>query len=916
MPGPQQPLLRILPGAPVRVYPASTPIRVSDGVQCFSAPDGGAMLTFAPGAGIRWESADLLSRPAGSLVLDFAYSAESYHKDEPVLQVTDAQGETVLRVTIGRVMFKVERPPYAFAIDLYLHEREGRWLRPVLTWERLDAERQYLRVTVNDRPYDRTIVHPFPPGPLAFFIGPDSAPVREAAFYPRPIPKAPHPHINGDSSSWPEHDVLRRRAFVSETDQAALDGRGGVLVYMPDGAPMEALPGGLRTMGLRFRTVNAADLATALPGAAALVLPDVDHWPLDLARETAIGKYVRSGGGLLALGMSALEVRRMGLAQFEQIETGIDGRVSVLLRSDSAVLPAALGQWFAPNVMIDSLSRRGPQYDVPESRRGEIVATLGLTGRPCILAASCERGRVVLASVFPFGYYFGRPRFETVGNAERQSLPYLLFKTLLFHAAGVEMDTAAEPGPLTCPIAIPAARALRTRDGRLTMRRGRARLGSIAAEPSGAVRAEAVELHETASMRFGGLQIGATGAAGFWFQADTLNLRGAQPRNLLCLSDGGENLLQLYYDPRDQHLILSIRTPNEEERTAAVERTTWNGRDWRHVGFTWQATKTGDAAVELFIDGRRAACGGMPLPTASWSRLILGATPGMTGLAMAVRDLALSRRPLLDLESIQSKAAPPISWADTPEEVAELLSFQRAHKLALLAENHPQMYRGMKTYDVYGLSFDVLYEREIADGALEKNGYSVLYAPGGGLPAFQEPAAMQEKIRAFVRQGGGYLGICAGMNEASSMGAPNETAALFATPTAIFGGTDLVDVQLAGGHPALRDVPAAFRGAAPAVRFVHMSGSPLRMETPDADVTPVAWLSAAAHLAAAGSFHYGKGRGIVWCPHPELAGWGWWKPSDRTHHVMRKLFRNSIRFAAGFLPVDPALTPPRSPATL
>jgi len=77
-----------------------------------------------------------------------------------------------------------------------------------------------------------------------------------------------------------------------------------------------------------------------------------------------------------------------------------------------------------------------------------------------------------------------------------------------------------------------------------------------------------------------------------------------------------------------------------------------------------------------------------------------------------------------------------------------------------------------------------------------------------------------------------------------------------------------------------------------------MCGSPLRTGAPGADMVSVTTLGMAPALSISGSFHYGARRGLVWAQHPELSGWAWWKPSDRTRYVMRQLFRNSMYYAA------------------
>lgn len=817
-------------------------------------PDGA--LAFGKGGRIVWESDRLLSGPRGAIVLEFNYSDKTaYHRDEPVLLVSDAAGQPVLRVTIGRVMFKVARPPEEFAIDLYLNESERSWMRTVIAWERLGDGRVYLRATVNDRPYWRTIAPGFPAGALKFAVGPENVSVREVAFYDAPLPREAFPHICRATQDNPSVEAARRGGFITEAEQSALDARGGVVVYVPEGGLTYCLETGLRTMGLRgVRVVGRQALPKALAKAAVLVLPDIDRWPEEDRLDEAITRYVRGGGGLLAVGKGALEARRLGLCRFDPATAGVDGATQ------------------------DMFTRRGPFYGPPLLEESTVVMKESLSGLPFAMTTPSGDGRVALTAGMPFGYYFWHPTYEVVGGVGRNAGRYSILKRLLFYAAGIT-PPAKDATPIQTSVA----------EDRSALVTGPTRMTKL-------VTGDSPEALDGAKkLPLGKIVAGGKGAVGFWFRADTLGLAGAEPRSLLLLSDGGENSLHLYYDPCEQFLVLRSATPNEEGLIYANERTTWDGKAWRHIAFTWEATSTGDAAVELFIDGKCAARGGLPLPTRPWDRAQAGACDGMAGLAMSLRELVLVDRAEVDFSAVLSRVAPPISWEDTAEDRARLQQFLKANKLAILGETHPGNWQAYRTYDQYGMIFDVLMEKDLLEGRLEKGGYSVLWAPGGGPPKYGDQLKMRDHIRNVIRGGCGYVGVCAGMIEASS-GDPAQKLCLYKTPIVGFGGTQLVDVLLDPAGASLKGVAGAFTDeqGRPAVRFVHMSGLPLRVGEAGADVTAAAYMGMAPTLGAAGSFLYGKGRGFVWMPHPELDGWAWWHPSDRTRYVMRQLLRESI----------------------
>jgi hypothetical protein len=152
---------------------------------------------------------------------------------------------------------------------------------------------------------------------------------------------------------------------MTENEQAALDAAGGVVVYVPEGAQTHAALSALRTMGLTgFRIVQQAGLADALQHAAVVVLPDNHHWPEDAALDAAVAQYVRSGGGVLALGDGALLARRTGLLTFTPVEAGMEGRTHV------GIDPTALREHVPADVLPDGASvelrtRRGPFFIVP-----------------------------------------------------------------------------------------------------------------------------------------------------------------------------------------------------------------------------------------------------------------------------------------------------------------------------------------------------------------------------------------------------------------------------------------------------------------------------------------------------------------------------------------------------------------------
>ena len=145
-----------------------------------------------------------------------------------------------------------------------------------------------------------------------------------------------------------------------------MQARGGVVALVPDGALTQGLLCGLRTMGLTdLRVVNDAGLRGALKKAGVLILPDNDFWLPNPERDRMIADYVRSGGGLLALGSAAREARRLGLVSFEPREMGNEGMLYAQISRAAAVWQnASSNSIFKDNASLDLFMRRGPLYQV------------------------------------------------------------------------------------------------------------------------------------------------------------------------------------------------------------------------------------------------------------------------------------------------------------------------------------------------------------------------------------------------------------------------------------------------------------------------------------------------------------------------------------------------------------------------
>lgn len=893
---------RITPGGVCFTAKGLSQVSAHGGVELVEAPGGaGRAIRFGPSGRIAWKSNRLIAPPSGAIALDFTYSATSYSRDETVLRVSDSRAKTVLAVTIGRVMLKVLAPPRLFAIDLYLNERENDFLRLTLSWELIGSGRMYFVTAVNDRVYDRAIVKAFRPGVKFFSCAPRNCLVREISFFPSPIPPPAHPHRNARTAANPDSERTRRLGFFSRAETRAIARRGGLAVYLPEGGRANGIINGLRTAGLAsFAVASERNLPQILERAAVLIMPDNDAYPSDPRLGEAVRSFAARGGGILALGTGAFELRRIGMVTLGMREFGVEGRNFIRPDKNSAILKGVPFDWIAGQDLLNMRVRRGPHFLLPPGHDFEVLAVHPLTNLPCAVASAAGRGRVILCSCFPFGYYFNNPSFDLVGGTTANAGPYIFFKSLILHAARVPFRAPSLRGAPGKPAGFALIRGMAapTRPSRLASEPLANVLDRDARETAADVGG-AIRIPENKHLCIPGTRIGPAGFISGWFKTGTAGIAGVETRNILLLGDGAENSWQMRYSPLDHALEFAASSPNGETLLVAGQNVAWHTDARMHICLQWKTTTLREAAIELFIDGRPAAIGGAPLPTRPMTRATIGAVPGMRGLDLEVSGLEISPGPPPDLRAVRRLSCPPARWTDTPAEKAALRQFLRTRRLALLADNMPQFYLGLKRFKVYGVPFDVLFEKDILSGALSPKRYSLLYAPGGGLPDFKAPKRAQNLIRRFVAAGGGYVGICAGLNEASSNWPAYKSARLFKTPLANYPGISLVDIELDGESSLLRGLGQP--GTIPRVRFMHMSGSPIDTGRPGADVEQVINFAHVPRLAACGAFQFGRGRGVVWCPHPEVTKWGWWEASDRTRHVMRRLFINSLYYAARFI---------------
>lgn len=198
--------------------------------------------------------------------------------------------------------------------------------------------------------------------------------------------------------------------------------------------------------------------------------------------------------------------------------------------------------------------------------------------------------------------------------------------------------------------------------------------------------------------------------------------------------------------------------------------------------------------------------------------------------------------------------------------------FLKNHKMAMIIG---RTVNGLSEGFFKSLGFpmpDKIHEKDFEAADLSK--YDLLFFPGGGGYVFTEKA--QQRLRDFITNGGGYVGICAGAYAA-------KTFKLVDCNYFPFRERGSVEVELKP-HPITE-------GYAPGrIMWIRHANGPFI--EPSKDVQVVAYYRCGPPYAAIVAKQMGKGRVVVISPHPESEG------------DSRPLVRNSFYWAVKIIGKD------------
>jgi len=196
----------------------------------------------------------------------------------------------------------------------------------------------------------------------------------------------------------------------------------------------------------------------------------------------------------------------------------------------------------------------------------------------------------------------------------------------------------------------------------------------------------------------------------------------------------------------------------------------------------------------------------------------------------------------------------------------------------------------------YGLPFLTLGQAELR--TIEPGDVDVLLFPGGW---YSFTKSINKRIRTFVSEGGGFVGICCGAINACRLGLIN--ADMYQ-----MGGIGPMHIYAVDPkHPVLKGMVKRAQKKAPGyakIDILRYNGWPMALKE---GAHMIASLDMEGKLAAIASSDYGKGRAVAFCPHPEGATCAPGTLRDRDKHPMvydgiamgtARMLDNAIRWAA------------------
>jgi hypothetical protein len=253
--------------------------------------------------------------------------------------------------------------------------------------------------------------------------------------------------------------------------------------------------------------------------------------------------------------------------------------------------------------------------------------------------------------------------------------------------------------------------------------------------------------------------------------------------HLQFLGEDGAPLIELFYDHTPMSFKVNMRGGG---KTFSRYGWSYNKDCWMHIVIAWDSVDTDQAGLHLYLDGVVSgypATYGSPIPRPVALRVGCKSSKGDLPANALIDEVCVYNRclPPMQVKLLHSLGGQPLEQktARVRESLARDEAIRRERKDALFNHRKLAILHGWNTsldnwknerFAEIGLPVpDPIRENELAKKNL--GNYDAVMVPGGG--GLNLADADKEALLRFVREGGGYVGICGGAVTARKAGLIN-----------------------------------------------------------------------------------------------------------------------------------------------
>jgi len=259
------------------------------------------------------------------------------------------------------------------------------------------------------------------------------------------------------------------------------------------------------------------------------------------------------------------------------------------------------------------------------------------------------------------------------------------------------------------------------------------------------------------------------GAIELWFNPEFPQAPDQAERVIFAFTGPGGQRLEFGYKPQGTRWRFGLSYPGWKAEIAAYYFQREEPDQWHQFVLSWDEK---EQTIQFFRDGRwdKSRTQEMRQPLAGFTKLVIG---GEGDLQTSLDEITIYQRPLTatDVDLLHASAGKADRFMALAEKAkadalaAKQAQEKRRQRLAQLKGRAGYLInpRGGEQRDIKLPGGIVATGIRVEDvGKVDLSKFAVIYGPPGG--AYQLDESQTELIRAYVQNGGGYVGVCAGAN--------------------------------------------------------------------------------------------------------------------------------------------------------